>query len=62
MGTMKLKGVKRMTDSLWLELDFFKWFLEDLREDLKVSLTWSSMNGWRKADNLILTIDSISKG
>ena len=51
-----------MDDSLWLELDFFKWFLEKLREDLKVSLTWASMNGWRTADNLILTIDNMLIG
>ena len=51
-----------MTDSLWLELDFFKWFLEKLREDLRVSLTWASMNGWREARKLILTINKISIG
>ena len=48
-----------MTDPLWMELDFFKWFLENLREDLKVSLSWASMDGWRSADKLILTIDNM---
>ena len=51
-----------MDDSLWMELDYFKWFLEKIKLDLKVSLSWASMNGWREADNLISTIDGISKG
>ena len=51
-----------MTDPLWMELDFFKWFLESIREDLKVSLSWASMNGWRTAEKLISTIDRISIG
>lgn len=51
-----------MNDSLWMELDYFKFMVEKIRIDLKVSLTWASMNGWRTADKLISTIDEISTG
>ena len=51
-----------MTDPLWMELDHFKWQVENILADLKASLTWASMNGWREADNLISTIDRISTG
>ena len=51
-----------MTDSLWMELDFFKWQVENILLDLKASLTWASMNGWREARRLILTINKISIG
>lgn len=51
-----------MNDPLWIELMGLKGLVEKIRTDLKVSLTWASMNGRREADRLILTIDKISTG